>query len=167
MELISVRPRLMAFRATRYEGDIATEPAVPLGSKLQIKQKIDVALVPAEKTKTIDRAIVRIAVHADVINEDGTTVLREHAFQGEYEGKFAYPESLAAADLEALFAQEPHQYLLVAQVFPLAMTHFRQQLLGFGVRVNSLPLGIADGTPPTNPTRSSRRRSPVAKQRAG
>lgn len=142
MEVISIRPRLVAFRVSRYQGEASQEARVPARSRLKIDQRIDVGFAPASAGKAAPKAIVRVMVTASVVENDGVTLRREHAFVGEYEGKFEYPKTAAASALEALFAQEAHQYLLVAQVFPLAMTHFRRQLLELGVRADGLPLGI-------------------------
>ena len=40
------------------------------------------------------------------------------------------------------FEQEPYQYMLVSQAFPLAMTHFRRELQSMGFDARSLPLGL-------------------------
>jgi hypothetical protein len=35
-----------------------------------------------------------------------------------------------------------YQYVLVAQAFPLAMTHFRRELQALGLDARQLPLGL-------------------------
>ena len=45
-------------------------------------------------------------------------------------------------DVVTRFDTEPYQYVLVAQVVPLAMTHFRRELQAMGVDARELPLGI-------------------------
>jgi hypothetical protein len=42
----------------------------------------------------------------------------------------------------AWIASDDHQYLLSAQTFPLAMSHFRRELLATGFDGSNLPLGL-------------------------
>jgi hypothetical protein len=41
-----------------------------------------------------------------------------------------------------LIKQELFQYVLVAQAFPLAMTHFRREMQSMGFDARNLPLGL-------------------------
>ena len=41
-----------------------------------------------------------------------------------------------------MFNHEEYQYVLVAQAFPLAMTHFRREMQSMGFDARELPLGI-------------------------
>jgi hypothetical protein len=63
-------------------------------------------------------------------------------FSAAYEARFIYPLGAVEADVSARFEREPHQYMLVAQAFPLASSHFRRELMAMGFSAESLPLGI-------------------------
>lgn len=147
MELTEVRPRLLAFRVLRYTGQT---PALPLNtpnSRLRVDQNIELSLQPpdtqagaAAPDKASAGAIVRITINASFVAQPHVT--HEDAFSGTYEARFIYSSTPSASDLQALFSQEQHQYLLSAQAFPLAMAHFQRQLHAFGLSVRELPLGI-------------------------
>ncbi|HSG21505.1 MAG TPA: hypothetical protein VLA64_00955, partial [Azonexus sp.] len=86
------------------------------------------------------QAVVEIEFQATSTN---TRSLAESGkFSAAYEGKFNYPSDASEEAVSSLFEQEPYQYMLVAQVFPLAMTHFRHELQLMGFDTRSLPLGL-------------------------
>jgi hypothetical protein len=64
------------------------------------------------------------------------------AFRGEYIGLFVYPDEATEPEVLAWIASDDHQYLLSAQTFPLAMSHFRRELLATGFDGRNLPLGL-------------------------
>ena len=129
MEVAAVRPGLVAFRVIRYSGENSRSAPMPASSKLRVTQAIELGWtypVPEAGVSEValsPKAVVRILRSASAITDDGVQVLAQDAFVGEYEGKFVYPLDVTSADLEAVFETEAHQYLLVAQSFPLAMTH--------------------------------------------
>ena len=63
-------------------------------------------------------------------------------FSANYEAKFDFPANATEAEILPLIAQEPFQYLLIAQAFPLAMTHFRREMQSMGFDARELPLGL-------------------------
>ena len=63
-------------------------------------------------------------------------------FSGKYEAKFVYPPVAKESEIAPQFEQEPYQYVLVAQAFPLAMTHFRREMQAMGFDARQMPLGI-------------------------
>ena len=86
------------------------------------------------------QGVVRSAFNAKAVNQNASEASAQ--FAAEYEAKFDYPKALAEKDATLLLEQEPNQYLLVAQAFPLAMTHFRRELQSMGFDARSLPLGL-------------------------
>ncbi|MBL8399540.1 hypothetical protein [Accumulibacter sp.] len=63
-------------------------------------------------------------------------------FSASYEALFLYPKEADEADVSARFEREMHQYMLVAQAFPLASSHFRRELMAMGFNLDNLPLGL-------------------------
>jgi hypothetical protein len=138
MEL-TVRPKLVTFRAVRFYGD---NPA-PDSSQpwtLQTTQTVEVGLgMTAEPDQKL-QAIVKIELDASATSEDGAG--QPATFKGTYEGKYDYPPGTTLEQIAPLMAEEPYQYGLVSQAFPLAMTLFRRELQTLGFDARQLPLGI-------------------------
>ena len=84
--------------------------------------------------------MVNVQLHAKAVTDSGESAGPQ--FSGAYEGKFEYPEGVQESDVAVRFEAELYQYVLVAQVVPLAMTHFRRELQSMGVDARKLPLGI-------------------------
>jgi len=85
-------------------------------------------------------AIVKIELAAKAFQVDAPEQTAD--FSGKYEAKFVYPVEAKADEVAARFGDEPYQYVLAAQAFPLAMTHFRRELQAMGFDARDLPLGI-------------------------
>jgi len=64
-------------------------------------------------------------------------------FSGNYEAKFYYATEVTEAAVTPLMEDLDYQYVLVAQAYPLAMTHFRRELQAMGMDARHLPLGLA------------------------
>lgn len=144
-----IRPRLKSFRTTRVHAETAGFDVAPHEGSLSVRQ--DIRIVRKFPSDEADQpgarqqptAIVRVQLLADITEKERLVEPQaEHAFELCYEGKFLYPESLEKEGFDALLDADEHQYLLVAQVFPLAMTRFRHQLQEFGMDVRELPLGV-------------------------
>lgn len=141
MEVRAQRPRLVSLRVTSFKGEntALASPRQPM--QLVLSQDIKLGLgVATDSTKRL-LAIVNVALHAIAVTESDEPAGPE--FAGTYEGKFEYPEGEQESDIEARFETELHQYVLVAQVVPLAMSHFRRELQAMGVDASKLPLGLA------------------------
>ena len=140
MEALNVRPKLVSFRATRFHGEnpVSTKKAEPLA--LELTQTIEVGLAAEAGKENQFQAIVKI----DFVGTAKQVHSGEKAaeFTAGYEAKYDYPTGVVEEQLTPLFEQEVYQYMLVAQSFPLAMTHFRRELQSFGVDARELPLGI-------------------------
>jgi hypothetical protein len=140
MEAVNLRPKLVSFRATRFHGEnpVSSNKAQPL--TLELTQTIEVGLAVTTGQENQFQAIVKIDLIA--IAKQSDTGDKAAEFTANYEGKYDYAPGVVEEQLAPLLDQETYQYMLVAQSFPLAMTHFRRELQSFGVNAHDLPLGI-------------------------
>lgn len=140
MEAVNLRPRLVSFRATSFHGE--NKDASDAGKKWSflITQTIDVALTVADNATANLQATVNIELVAKALREGEPTQTAD--FSGRYEAKYAYPPEVKEAEIAPRFVQEAYQYVLVAQAFPLAMTHFRREMQSMGFDARQMPLGI-------------------------
>ena len=140
MEIASLRPKLVSFRATSFHGE---NKAVSGGNEpwnIQLTQTIEVGLGAAKDVPAPLQAVVKIDLLAKASKAGAEDQGAE--FNGSYEARFDYPPTVTEAQILPLFDQEPYQYVLVAQAFPLAMTHFRREMQSMGFDARELPLGI-------------------------
>ena len=86
------------------------------------------------------QAVVKIDSRVKSKNTSPSTDSAE--FSGLYEAKFDCPSDITEEEISFWFEQEPYQYMLVSQAFPLATTHFRRELQAMGFDARSLPLGL-------------------------
>ena len=140
MEVRSQRPRLVSMRVVQFRGDNQVPAHPPQVMQLSLGQDIQVGLGVSNDDQQRLLALVNIRLTAKAVPQVEGAANPE--FFGAYEGKFEYPEGIQEADVAARFETEPYQYVLVAQVVPLAMTHFRRELQAMGVDARELPLGI-------------------------
>lgn len=140
MEVVEQRPRLVSLRVTRFQGDNSTLAATQPKLNLELKQEIEVGLGTSINPNGPLMALVSVVLHATAKTPDGADT--GAVFEGRYEGKFEYPPGVTEEVVGPRFATEPYQYVLVAQVVPLAMTHFRRELQAMGLDARELPLGI-------------------------
>jgi hypothetical protein len=139
MEELTIRPKLFSFRVEAFSSENRTEGNGSLW-KLELKQEIQVGLAAPINADTPFQAVVKIELLADASNEND--LQQTASFKGEYVAKFNFPIEAAEAVINDLIDREPYQYVLVAQAFPLAMTHFRRELQATGFNDQQLPLGI-------------------------
>ena len=140
MEIASLRPKLISLRTTSFHGE---NKAVSSGNEpwsIQLTQTIEVGLAAAQSVPAPLQAMVKIELVAHASKSDAEDQKAE--FSGSYEAKFDYPATATEVQILPLFDQEPYQYVLVAQAFPLAMTHFRREMQSMGFDARELPLGI-------------------------
>lgn len=140
MEVREQRPKLVSLRATSFHGENTALSSPPQKLQLELSQDIQLGLGVAPEPDKPLSAMVIVKLHAKAVNDSGEPAGPE--FSGAYEGKFEYPEGVQESDVAVRFETEPYQYVLVAQVVPLAMTHFRRELQAMGVDASKLPLGI-------------------------
>jgi hypothetical protein len=140
MEVRAQRPRLVSMRVVQFQGENQVPASPPQAMQLSLGQDIQVGLGMSNGEQQRLLALVNIRLTAKAVPQvQGAT---NPEFFGTYEGKFEYPEGIQEADIATRFETEPYQYVLVAQVVPLAMSHFRRELQAMGVDARELPLGI-------------------------
>ena len=140
MEVASLRPKLISLRATSFHGENKASSSDKEPWDIQFTQTIEVGLDAAHTPATVLQAVVKIDLLAHVSKVDAKD--QSAQFSGSYEAKFDYPPAATEAQIVPLLDQEAYQYVLVAQAFPLAMTHFRREMQSMGFDARALPLGI-------------------------
>ena len=140
MEVTEHRPKLVSFRTLAFHGENKGQAngtdEWTLGLAQEINLSLAVPMVPGAPLQ----AVVKIDLRAKSTN---TSALSDSAeFSATYEAKFDCPSDVTEEALALWFEQEPYQYMLVSQAFPLAMTHFRRELQSMGLDARSLPLGL-------------------------
>lgn len=140
MEIVGLRPKLVSFRATAFHGENQAASSGQEPWTIELTQTIEVGLGVAQNPIAPLQAIVKIDL---VAKASKTGAVAQNAdFRASYEGKFDYPDTAKEVEIAPLFDHEPYHYMLVAQAFPLAMTHFRREMQSMGFDARQLPLGI-------------------------
>jgi hypothetical protein len=140
MEVASLRPKLVSFRATSFHGENKALSSGLEPWNVQLTQTIEVGLAVADEATAPLLGIVTIDLLARASKADSVDQVAE--FSASYEAKFAYPAAVTESQIAPLFDTEAYQYVLTAQVFPLAMTHFRRDMQSMGFDARHMPLGI-------------------------
>lgn len=140
METIDLRPKLMSFRATRFHGENNAASSAQEPWNIELKQLIEVGLGAQAGMSAPLQALVKIDLTAKASKENAADQVAN--FAASYEGKFEYSIAVTETEILPLFQQEPYQYMLVAQAYPLAMTHFRREMQSMGFDARNLPLGL-------------------------
>jgi hypothetical protein len=140
MEVSSLRPKLMSFRATGVHGENKATSSGQEPWNIQLTETIEMGIGTPLKLPASFQAFVKINLVAKASKADAADQVAD--FSADYEAKFDFPAAATEADVLPLIAQEPFQYLLVAQAFPLAMTHFRREMQAMGFDARELPLGL-------------------------
>ncbi|MBX3660349.1 MAG: hypothetical protein KF740_18080 [Ramlibacter sp.] len=140
MEAIKLRPKLVSLRATSFHGENRGGTDGRKQWKLEMSETIEVALAAPLSPETPMFAIVKIELAAKAFQVDEPE--RTADFSGKYEAKFVYPPEAKEDEVAARFGDEPYQYVLAAQAFPLAMTYFRREMQATGFDARELPLGL-------------------------
>lgn len=140
MEVASLRPKLVSFRVTSFRGENKALSSGQEPWNIQLTQKIEVGLAVANEAPVQLLGIVKIDLLAKATQAEAADQVAE--FNASYEAKFTYPAAVTEAQIAPLFDTEAYQYVLSAQAFPLAMTHFRREMQSMGFDARNLPLGI-------------------------
>lgn len=140
MQVASLRPKMDSFRCTSFHGENKATSSGNDPWTIQLTQTIEVGLAAAQSNPKPLQAMVRIELVAQASKPDAKDQTAE--FSGSYDAKFNYPPGATEAKITPLFDQEAYQYVLVAQAFPLATTHFRREMQSMGFDARELPLGI-------------------------
>lgn len=140
MQAMSPRPTLVAFRVLAFRGDSRGETNDSL-QMLEMQQDIQFGMAIPNVPGAGLQVTVKIRLDAlSRMEQDSAPVA---SFSGEYEAKFHYAPEVSEATVATLLEQDDYQYLLVAQAYPLTMTHFRRELQTMGLDSRNLPLGLA------------------------
>ena len=86
---------------------------------------------------------VAVLIHLKATATNEKDAKDQAVFAGDYEAKFYYPPEVSEEAVTPLMEASDYQYVLVAQAYPLAMTHFRRELQVLGMDARQLPLGLA------------------------
>ncbi len=136
---MTLRAKLMSFRVEAFSSENRSEGGDDTWD-VQLKHEIEVGVAVPTAPGGVIQAVLKVRLTAFAHSAQKPTLTA--AFQGAYAGRFFYPEGSAEAEVLALMNDPAHQYMLSAQVFPLAMTHFRRELLATGFDARHLPLGF-------------------------
>lgn len=139
MQSLMLKPLLRSFRALAFNGE-NRGAATGAELELSLQQDIQVGLaVPAVKGGAL-QVVVQINLQATTPHVKD--VKEQINITGEYEAKFFYATEVRESTAYELMESDDYQYLLVAQAFPLAMTHFRREMQAMGLDARQLPLGF-------------------------
>lgn len=109
--------------------------------RLDLQQNIELGLA----VPTVAGGPLQVAVlfNLKATATNGKDSKDQATFAGDYEVKFYFPPAVSETVVAPLMEDNDFQYLLVAQAYPLAMTHFRRELQALGLDARHLPLGLA------------------------
>lgn len=139
MQVISPRPTLRSFRALAFHGENRGE-ATGIEMRLDLQQNIELGLaVPSVPGGPLQVAVL-ISLKATATNEKDAK--DQASFSGDYEAKFYYVLDVTEEVVTPLMEDKDYQYVLIAQAYPLAMTHFRRELQALGLDARAPPLGL-------------------------
>ena len=139
MEAVKPRAVLRSFRALAFHGENRGE-ATGTEMRMDMQQDIELGLaVPSIPGGPLQVSVL-IKLKATATSEKDAK--DQATFAGDYEAKFYYPTEVVEDQVTPLMDDSEYQYVLVAQAFPLAMTHFRRELQALGLDVRQLPLGL-------------------------
>ncbi len=139
MEAVKPRAVLRSFRALAFHGENRGE-ATGTEMRMDVQQDIELGLaVPSVPGGPLQVSVL-IKLKATATSEKDAK--DQATFAGDYEAKFYYPTEVVEDQVTPLMDDSDYQYVLVAQAFPLAMTHFRRELQALGLDARQLPLGL-------------------------
>jgi hypothetical protein len=139
MEAVKPRAVLRSFRALAFHGENRGE-ATGTEMRMDMQQDIELGLaVPSIPGGPLQVSVL-IKLKATATSEKDAK--DQATFAGDYEAKFYYPTEVVEDQVTPLMDDSEYQYVLVAQAFPLAMTHFRRELQALGLDARQLPLGL-------------------------
>lgn len=138
-EMTIPRPVLRSFRVLASNGQNRGE-AVGVKMRLEVQQEIEVGLAVPDVAGAPLMLGVLIKLVAKATNENDTSDVATYA--GEYEARFYYAAGVTEESITPLLDDHEYQYVVVAQAFPMAMTHFRRELQAMGLDARELPLGL-------------------------
>lgn len=139
MQAVKRRATLHSFRALAFHGENRGD-ATGVEMRVDLQQNIELGLaVPTVAGGSLQVSVL-INLKATATNEKDPK--DPATFSGDYEAKFYYAPEVTEAVVAPLIDDPDYQYVLVAQAYPLAMTHFRRELQAMGMDARNLPLGL-------------------------
>jgi hypothetical protein len=139
MQTVNPRATLRSFRAMAFHGENRGE-ATGVEMRLDLQQDIEIGLAVPSVSGGPMQVAVLIKLKATATNDKDAK--DQATFAGDYEAKFYFASELTEEAVTPLMDDSDYQYLLVAQAYPLAMTHFRRELQALGLDARQLPLGL-------------------------
>jgi hypothetical protein len=139
MQTVNPRATLRSFRAMAFHGENRGE-ATGVEMRLDLQQDIEIGLAVPSVSGGPMQVAVLIKLKATATNDKDAK--DQATFAGDYEAKFYFASELTEEAVTPLLDDSDYQYLLVAQAYPLAMTHFRRELQALGLDARQLPLGL-------------------------
>jgi hypothetical protein len=136
---MSEHPVLKTFRVVAYSSENRAESS-PDPWEMNVDNTIEIGMAVPTVAGNPIQAWVKLGLRATAKSSKNSQA--KASFSGEYQATFDYPASTTESEVSALVATDEHQYLLAAQVFPLAMSHFRRELQSTGFDGRELPLGM-------------------------
>lgn len=133
--------RSLRFRLDR---EVAIELEDPTAEDEQIGSEL-ASPQPEQATdqqQTTPRAHVVIDLRAHFVDKESNAVEGVNAV-ATYRASFDFNKEAQLSEIAEAMELEAYQYLFVAQAFPLAIRHFKEQLAAMGMNTKDLPLGIA------------------------
>lgn len=139
MQAVKPRATLRSFRALAFHGENRGE-ATGTEMRLELQQDIELGVAVSTVVGAPIQVSVLIKLKATATNEKDAK--DQASFSGDYEAKFYYLSEVTEDAVAPLMEDTDYQYVLVAQAYPLAMTHFRRELQALGMDARQLPLGL-------------------------
>ncbi len=141
MDAPNLRPRLTSFRLLAFNCANNTPNLVGNHIGFEMTPAIEMALgVPVPPNDVLEGLVkIEIKGRAALIDTPDQAIAE---FSATYEARYTYPAGVSEAEVAARFEREPHQYMLAAQAFPLASSHFRRELMAMGFTVGNMALGL-------------------------
>jgi hypothetical protein len=140
MEAVKPRATLRSFRALAFHGENRGE-ATGTEMRLDLQQDIELGVAVSTVVGAPIQVSVLINLKATATNEKDAK--DQATFAGDYEAKFYYASDVTEDAVTPLMEDMDYQYVLVAQAYPLAMTHFKRELQSMGMDARHLPLGLS------------------------
>jgi hypothetical protein len=141
MPLMKPRPILKSFRALAFTGENRGK-ASNVEMRLDLEQDIELGVAVPTVAGLPLQVSVLIKLKSTANPLQASNDPDQAVFSGEYEAKFYYPLNITEDLITPHMEDDEYQYILVAQAYPLAMTHFRRELQAMGMDARNLPLGL-------------------------
>lgn len=137
----TTRPQLARFFLIEITGNSKLAESGGSG-RIHLDRSNDIeieTLEPSDGSKSC-RAVVRLNIRIEGTKDNESSPIVN--ISGKYEGRFLFPVGLSIKRLNTMCSKDSYKEGLVAQVFPLAMAHIKDELEKMGLSVHRLPFGI-------------------------